>query len=195
MPVATGPLSGDRNCAKIQSRRTPRRAVASDARPSRARERRDRRGLTQPAPVRASFRFASRARAVRRLPNIGQQRSSRFKLQIEAEEKDTARARKGARGEAQSLISRLNARQIAASRRDVVAPARRERGLASCASRGPARGRVAQRYATRDGSSAQIPALSRVCRIATRAPGSITPAAPCHAQRELWGIREGDAPL
>ena len=49
---------------KFGSRRTPRRAVASDARPFRARERRDQRGRKRLAPVRASVRPA-RARACR----------------------------------------------------------------------------------------------------------------------------------
>ena len=119
-PLPTGPLSGDRrNCAKFDSRRAPRGAVASDARPSRARERRDRRGRARLAPVRSSVRVA-RARACRSTaPNIGQQRISRFKLQIEARGKrhsasSEGRARRGATARAAS--ERAPARRVASKR-------------------------------------------------------------------------------
>ena len=141
-------------------------------------------------------RFASRARvrAVRRPPNIGQQRISRFKLQIEARgkrQRERGRAR-AERRHRSAASERAPARRIARrhSRARAVG-----RGRASRASRGPARGRMARRYATREGSSAQIPAMSRVCRIATRARASIAPAAPRRAERALRGIRERDAPL
>ena len=88
---------------KFGSRRTPRRAVASDARPFRARERRDRRGRKRLAPVRASVRLA-RARACR--STAPKYRSTTdFPLQTSnrGPRKKTARARKGARGEAPPL--------------------------------------------------------------------------------------------
>ena len=88
---------------KFGSRRTPRRAVASDARPFRARERRDQRGRKRLAPVRASVRPA-RARACR--STAPKYRSTTdFPLQTSnrGPRKKTARARKGARGEAPPL--------------------------------------------------------------------------------------------
>ena len=180
---------------KIGSRRTPRRAVASDARPFRARERRDRRGRKRLAPVRASVRLA-RARACR--STAPKYRSTTdFPLQTSnrGPRKKTARARKGARGEAPPL-GRVRTRASSPHREGRHSRARAVgRGRASRASRGPARGRTARRYATREGSSAQIPAMSRVCRIATRARASIAPAAPRRAERALRGIRERDAPL
>ena len=190
----TGPLSGDRRIAVFGSRRTPRRAVASDARPFRARERRDRRGRKRHAPVRASVRLA-RARACR--STAPKYRSTTdFPLQTSnrgprKRQRERGRAR-AERRHRSAASERAPARRIARrhSRARAVG-----RGRASRASRGPARGRMARRYATREGSSAQIPAMSRVCRIATRARASIAPAAPRRAERALRGIRERDAPL
>ena len=191
----TGPLSGDRrNCGN--SARDARRGE-----PSRATRVRFARANAVINTVgsdsrRCARRFAPRARvrAVRRPPNIGQQRISRFKLQIEARgkrQRERGRAR-AERRHRSAASERAPARRIARrhSRARAVGRARSSR-----ASRGPARGRMARRYATRYGSSAQIPAMSRVCRIATRARASIAPAAPRRAERALWGIREGDAPL
>ena len=167
----TGPLSGDRrNCGN--SARDARRGE-----PSRATRVRFARANAVIDAVgsdsrRFARRFASRARvrAVRRPPNIGQQRISRFKLQIEARGKrQRERGRARAERRHRSAASE-RARQLAASRGDTVARARwGADARASRASRGPARGRMARRYATREGSSAQIPAMSRVCQIATRA--------------------------
>ena len=179
---------------KFGSRRTPRRAVASDARPFRARERRDRRGRKRLAPVRASVRLA-RARACR--STAPKYRSTTdFPLQTSnrGPRKKTARARKGARGEAPPL-GRVRTRASSPHREEAQSRARGgARTLVARVARARTRSngteiRDAGRLVCAD------PAMSRVCRIATRARASIAPAAPRRAERALWGIREGDAPL
>ena len=85
VPVATGPLSGDRrNCAKFHcDERRGERSRATRVRLARANAVIDAVGCDSRRCARL-FASRARARAVRRPPNIGQQRISRFKLQIEA---------------------------------------------------------------------------------------------------------------